>query len=59
MMHSLEKSRLCSLEKSRLRRFFRTVASLTAAKGVAFAACVVAWLRPKSASLRCWAHKLA
>jgi hypothetical protein len=31
-----------SLEKSRLRRFFRTSASLSAAKSVVFAACVSA-----------------
>jgi hypothetical protein len=34
------------LEKSRLRRFFRTVASLPAAKSVVFAACRDASLRP-------------
>jgi hypothetical protein len=30
------------LEKSRLRRFFRILASFSAAKGVAFAACLAA-----------------
>jgi hypothetical protein len=30
-----------SLEKSRLRRFFRTAASLPPAKGVTFAGCLV------------------
>jgi hypothetical protein len=33
---------MSSLEKSRLRRFFRTVLSMPAAKSVVFAACGVA-----------------
>jgi hypothetical protein len=34
-----------SLEKSRLRRFFRHPTQLPAAKSVVFAACSGAWLR--------------